>query len=170
MIILNRVRENIPIIVCKTCGKRALQSSVIELEDPALIKEMRYKKRKTWARIIKPSFNIYMSEGRKMRNKRIFFSALLVGCIEKKHKLQVIHLNGSKFHQSYLDTVKEMKEKREWIIKPKKKKKGERVNCASCGTRTDADEICMGCGRCEACCNCIKMRRAKKVLKLREEK
>ena len=75
MIIKNRLKQHIPIIICKTCGKIALQDKVLELEDPALIKDMRYKKRKTWARIMKPSFNIYYDGQRKLRNKRIFYSS-----------------------------------------------------------------------------------------------
>jgi hypothetical protein len=103
MIIKNRLKENIPIIKCLTCGKRALQASVIELEDPALIKDMRYKKRKTWARIMKPSFNVYYNGMRKLRNKRIFYAAMLQGCINKRHKLRVQFLNKIKFPTSYPD-------------------------------------------------------------------
>jgi hypothetical protein len=109
MIIKNRLKDNIPIIVCKTCGRLAKQSSVIELEDPALIKDMRYKKRKTWARIMKPSFNIYYRGARKLRNKRIFYAALLQSCINKRHKLQVKFPNKVKFPKSYQDIVKEEK-------------------------------------------------------------
>ena len=105
MIIKNRLKENIPIINCLTCGKRALQRQVIELEDPFLIKDFRYKKRKTWARIIKPSFNVYYRGLRKLRNKRIFYSVLLETCIKKRHKLQVKFLKAIKFPTSYPDKI-----------------------------------------------------------------
>jgi len=107
VIIKNRLKDNIPIIICKTCGKLAKQNSVIELEDPLLIKDMRYKKRKTWARIMKPSFNVYYHGMRRLRNKRIFYAALLQSCINKKHRLQVKFLNKIKFPKSYQDTVRE---------------------------------------------------------------
>lgn len=106
MIIKNRLKDNIPIIICKTCGKIAKQDRVIELESPELIKDMRYKKRKTWARIMKPSFNVYYNGMRKLRNKRIFYAALLQSCINKKHKLQIKFPNKVKFPKTYLDIVK----------------------------------------------------------------
>ena len=106
MIIKNRLQEHIPIIVCRTCGKIAKQNRVIELEDPALIKDMRYKKRKTWARTIKNSFNIYYNGLRKKRNKRIFYAAILQNCINRRHKLKVKYLTKINFPKSYLDTVK----------------------------------------------------------------
>ena len=106
MIIRDRLREHIPILICKTCGRIARQDKVIELEDPALIKDARYKKRKTWARIIKPSFNVHYDGLRKLRNKRIFYASLLQSCIEKKHRIKVRYLTKIKFPKSYLDTIK----------------------------------------------------------------
>ena len=104
MIIRKRSSQFIPIIKCKTCGKIARQRSVIELEDSALSAE----KRKTWNRIIKQSFNVYATDsGRVKRNKRIFYAAMLQECINKKHKLQVVHLNGLKFRASFADIMKE---------------------------------------------------------------
>lgn len=109
-IIKNRCYDNIPIIICKTCGKMAKREQVIELEDPALISVKRYKRKKTWARLIKSSFNISYDGRRKKRNKRIFYSAFLQTCINKKHKLLVKHLNGIKFHSNCLDIMKEDKD------------------------------------------------------------
>lgn len=106
MIIRNRLKDNIPIIICKTCGKIAKQDRVLELECPQLIKDKRYKKRKTWARIIKSSFNISYDGLRKKRNKRIFYSAVLQNCINRKHKLKVKFLNKINFPKSYLDINK----------------------------------------------------------------
>lgn len=107
MIIKNRLREHIPIIVCKTCGKIVKQDSVIELEDPELISDMRYKKRKTWARLMKNSFNVYYDGLRKKRNKRVFYAALLQNCINKRHKLKVKYLTKINFPKSYPDLLKE---------------------------------------------------------------
>jgi len=102
MIIKNRLQENIPLIRCTTCGKIAKQSSVIELESFGLNRE----KRKTWNKIIKSSFNVSFSDSGKLkRNKRLFYASMLQNCINKKHKLKVIHLNNIKFHKSFLDTV-----------------------------------------------------------------
>ena len=107
MIIKNRLYENIPIIRCTTCGKLAKQSSVIELESFSLNRE----KRKTWGKIIKPSFNVsYSDSGKLKRNKRLFYASMLQSCINKKHKLKVIHFNSIKFHKSFLDTVNVGKE------------------------------------------------------------
>lgn len=102
MIIRNRLLEHIPIIRCTTCGKTARQSSVIELESFGLNKEHR----KTWGKIIKPSFNVsYSDSGKLKRNKRLFYASLLQSCINKKHKLKVIHLNNIKFHKTFMDTI-----------------------------------------------------------------
>lgn len=157
MIIKNRLREHIPIIVCKTCGKVAKQSRVIELEDPALIREARYSKRKTWARLIKPSFNVYYDGLRKKRNKRIFFSSLLISCAARKHRLIVRYLNEISFPKSFLETVNERKARKEKlkVQKAKRKlKKGESVNCASCNERFAITDICESCARCRLCCCC----------------
>lgn len=166
MLIRNRLQQHIPIIKCLTCGKIARQRSVVELEDPAL----RNEKRKTWHLIIKPSFNVYAIGAQKHRNKRIFYAALLQRCIERKHKLKVIHLNNINFHKTFDDTLKEderRKEKR--IFKRKKHKliKGEFVNCASCNKHTSIYDVCMKCARCLECCNCKnkkKIKRTKEVI------
>ena len=102
MIIKKRSSQFIPIIKCKTCGKVALQRSVVELECPSLKSE----KRKTWGKLIKDSFNMYITEdGKVKRNKRIFYAAMLQGCINRKHKLQVVHLGDLKFRKSFMDIV-----------------------------------------------------------------
>jgi hypothetical protein len=82
--VLGRKQENIPYIVCKTCGK--ITDHVLEYQDPSLISE----KRKTWKRVIKPtlSYFIYLS-GRKRRNRRLFFSYAIMNCLKNKHKLQL---------------------------------------------------------------------------------
>lgn len=98
MRILNRCREDIPEIHCRTCGKVAKQERVLEFEDPSLIKLTRYKtKKKTWARIIKPSFHIEYKGNRKYRNKRLFYASLLIECIRKRHKLKVKFKDNRKF-------------------------------------------------------------------------
>ena len=82
--VLGRRVNRIPFIICKTCGK--VTDHVMEYQDPHLIRESR----KTWKRIIKPtlSYFIYMS-GRKRRNRRLFFSYKILGCLKNKHKLQL---------------------------------------------------------------------------------
>jgi len=151
MIIKNRLLEHIPILVCQTCGKVARQRQVIELEDPAL----RNERRKTWNRIIKPSFNVHYSGMQKRRNKRIFYAAVMQVCINKRHKILVKHLNDLHFHRSFSDTVNEIKEKRERIERKKVKlAANELVNCASCNVKTSIYEVCMKCGRCKECCTC----------------
>jgi len=149
-IIKDRCYENIPIIICKTCGKIAQRKQVIELEDPALIKE----KRKTWNKLIKPSFNIYYNDTQKRRNKRIFYAAILQTCLNKKHKLEVKFLNNG-FRKAY-DTLKEDEEahgkwKEQPYIKPKKK---DGINCASCNTYFREKDICTSCSRCREHCCC----------------
>lgn len=106
MRILHRTRDDIPEILCRTCGKLAKQDRVREFESPALIREIRYKtKRKTWARIIKPSFHIYYNGRRKLRNKRIFYASLLLECIRKRHKLKVQFKDKRNFPKSYKDRL-----------------------------------------------------------------
>ena len=169
MIIRDRLREHIPILICKTCGKIARQNKVIELEDPALIKDARYAKRKTWARLIKPSFNVHYDGARKLRNKRIFYAAILQYCIKRKHKIKVRYLTPIKFHKSYPDTIKEFKkssERKLFVRKKKKLVKGESVNCASCNKRVSIFEVCMNCARCPECCAC----KAKRKIKHDDEK
>ena len=98
MHILHRTKEEIPEIHCRTCGKIAKQSRVQEFEFSGLIKETRYKtKRKTWNRIIKQSYHIYYNGNRKLRQKRLFYSHLLLECIRKRHKLKVKFLDNRIF-------------------------------------------------------------------------
>ena len=76
--------ENIPYIVCRTCGK--ISDRVQEYEDPNL----RHEHRKTWKRTIKPNLSYYIYEsGNKRRNRRLFFAYNMMPCIERKHKLQI---------------------------------------------------------------------------------
>jgi hypothetical protein len=84
--IRNRKKETIPYLKCRTCGK--ISDRVIELEDPMLFKE----KRKTWKRIIKPSYNKHMYQGRQVRTKRVFWAQPLAECFRKKHKVSVKYL------------------------------------------------------------------------------
>ena len=105
MFIKNRLKQHIPIIKCQTCGKIANQNKVFEMEAPSLLQTLNHPKRKTWARLVKDSFNVYYGGAQKRRNKRIFYASCLQRCIEKKHRLEVIHLYGIKFHESFRDTL-----------------------------------------------------------------
>lgn len=107
MRILNRNMNDIPEILCKTCGRLAKQNRVLEFEDPSLIKLKRYKKtkKKTWARLIKPSFHITYNGNRKLRNKRLFYSSLLLDCIKKRHKFRVVFKDKRRFPESYKDRL-----------------------------------------------------------------
>jgi hypothetical protein len=82
--ITDRMKENIPYLICKTCGK--ISDRVREFEDPTL----RFENRKTWRRTIKSNLNYFVFFcNKKLRNRRIFFATNMISCLRKKHKLQI---------------------------------------------------------------------------------
>lgn len=75
-----------PYLLCLTCGL-ATSKLVIRNKRTA---SLRNEKRKTWKRTIKPSSHRITSyNNRLVKAKDIYFSYIMLSCIQKKHKLSI---------------------------------------------------------------------------------